>query len=208
VRHVGEELVLEFQLLFLTDLKGAQQPLAFDRIADRALQMFARDIAFDQVILHSLMYRLDGQPLVVLAGKHDYRDAWRVFEDTAKGFGAAAIGQVQVEQNHRGRFPGQRIEPLRQPADTIDLYRGFAFDQAQANQVCISWVVFDQQYVRGLGIHYCPILPLVAGLPCRTRILRSSSSPKKIRPDCRVFSRNNSRPFRSCAQYRCAVARW
>jgi hypothetical protein len=124
VRHVGEELVLEFQLLFLTDLKGAQQPLAFDRIADRALQMFARDIAFDQVILHSLMYRLDGQPLVVLAGKHDYRDAWRVFEDTAKGFGAAAIGQVQVEQNHRGRFPGQRIEPLRQPADTIDLLPG------------------------------------------------------------------------------------
>jgi hypothetical protein len=174
VRDVRQELVLEFQLLFLTHVQRPQQPLPFHGIAYGPLQMLAGDVAFNQVILHSLVDRLEGQSLIVLAGEHHHRHIGRVFQHAAEGFRAAAVGQVQVQQHHGGCFPGQRSETLGQTRDTIYIHPGFAFDQAKADQVGISRVVFDQQYLRGWLVHYSPTLLVLAGWQSRTRILQST----------------------------------
>ncbi len=102
VGNVRQELVLEFQLLLLSDVQGAQQPLAFHGVADGALQLLAGNVAFDQVVLHSLMHRLDGQRFIVLAGKHHHRHVGRVLHDAAKGFRSVAVGQVQIQQHDGG----------------------------------------------------------------------------------------------------------
>lgn len=106
VRHVGQELVLEFELLLLRDLERAQKPLPFHRVADGSLQVLAGNVAFEQIVLHSLMHCLHGQGFVVLAGKHNYGHVRSVIHHTTKGFGAAAVGQVQVQQHDGGRFFG------------------------------------------------------------------------------------------------------
>ena len=176
MRDVRQEAVLELQLLFLTDFEGAQKSLPFDGVADGALEVLARDIALDQVVLNALMDRLHRQDFIVLAGKHNDRNVGRVLHDPAKRIGAAAVGKVQIQQHDGRRFPVQEVEAGRQPGDAIHVDRSLAFDQAQAYQVGVAEVIFNQQYVRGrLAIHYSPyspILPGVAGLPNRTRILR------------------------------------
>jgi len=53
VRNVGQKLVLEFKLLLAADIQRAQQPLPFHRIADGTLQLFASDVALDQVVLNA-----------------------------------------------------------------------------------------------------------------------------------------------------------
>jgi hypothetical protein len=82
---------------FLTDFKRPYQRLPFHRIADGAFQMLAREIAFDQIVLYTVMHRLHRQYFVILAGKHNHRHVGRMFHDPAEGFRPAAIGQVQVQ---------------------------------------------------------------------------------------------------------------
>jgi hypothetical protein len=106
VRNVRQELVLEIDLLFLSDFECAHKGLPFHGIADGPLQMLAGDVAFDQIVLNSLMDRLHGQRFIILAGKHDDRYVGRVLHNSTKGFRAAAIGKVQIQQHDGGRFPG------------------------------------------------------------------------------------------------------
>ncbi len=206
VRHVREKAILEFQLLLLADFQRPQQRLPFDGVAHGALQILAGDVALDQVILHAVMDGLHGQHFVILAGEHDDRDIGRVFHEAAESFSAVAVGKVQVEQHQRRRFPGQRSKAIGQAVYAIHFDVRLAFHQAQADQVRVSRIVFNQQHVRGLVIHILVIhifvvhilvthilvihilviliLLVAAGLRIRTRIPQSTSPPQKNQSDC------------------------
>jgi hypothetical protein len=112
------------------------------------------------------MHRFHRQYFIILDGEHDDRHVGRVLHDSTKRFRAAAVGKVQIQQHDGGRFPAEGGEAIRQPVDAVDVHRSLAFDQPKAYQVGIAGVVFNQQYVRGLVIHYSPC---VAGLQSRTR---------------------------------------
>ncbi len=94
MRNVGQKLILEFQLLHAGDVESAQHPLPFHRVAEGALQLFAGDVAFDQVVLHALVDGFHRQSRIVLTRKDHHRHIGRLLPDPAKGFGAVAVGQV------------------------------------------------------------------------------------------------------------------
>src|SRR5258708_15998977 len=123
------------------------------------------------------MDSLDGQRLIVVAREEGEGGIGGVVDDGAKGLWAVAVGQVQVQQNQRGRFIGHRGEAIRQPVNTIHFDRGLAFDQAKTNQVCISRVVFNQQYTGSLVVHYSPCTGV--GLPNRAGTVQSLSLAEK-----------------------------
>ncbi len=64
-----------------------------------------------------------------------------------------AVGQVEVEQHHGRRSDDHRSQPGGKPGDAGDGDIGVGLHQAQANQVGVSRVVLDQQYVGGAVIH-------------------------------------------------------
>ncbi len=84
VRNVREELILEFQLLVAAHLQGAKQRLPFHGVAHGALQLAAGDIAFDQVVLHTLVHGLHGQRFVVLAGEDYHRHVRELSRSTLR----------------------------------------------------------------------------------------------------------------------------
>ena len=106
VRHVREELVLEFQLLLAAHLQRAQQRLPFHGVAHGPVQPAAGDGAFHQVVLYALMQGLHGQRFVVLSRQDDDGHIRRLFQHLAKGFRSLAVGKVQVQQDdRRGAVP-------------------------------------------------------------------------------------------------------
>ncbi len=94
MRNVRQKLILEFELLFARDFQRTQQPLPFHRIAERTLQLFAGDVALDQIVLNALVDGFDRQRLIVLTRKDHHWYIRSLLHDPAKGFCAVAVGQV------------------------------------------------------------------------------------------------------------------
>ena len=120
MRNVGEEFVLELQLLAPAHVKRGQQCLAFDGIAHGARQLLAVETAFDQIVLNALMDGVDRHILVLQSGQHDDGYAGRRFENLAIGVGAVTVGKVQIEQHHDGRLHDHRGQAGGQPGHTGD----------------------------------------------------------------------------------------
>jgi hypothetical protein len=97
VRDVGEELVLELQLLLARGFEGAQQALPFDSVMQGALQLLAGDLAFDEIVLHPQVHGFDGEILVLLPGEYDHRNSWGFLHNAPEGFRSMTVRQVQIE---------------------------------------------------------------------------------------------------------------
>jgi hypothetical protein len=96
----------------------------------------------------------DGQRLIVLTRKDHHRHVRSLLHDAAKGFGAVAVGKVRVEQYQRGCFRVQTRESVESRGTQFTWTLGLTFHQAQAYQVRVSGVVFNQQNARRFFFHY------------------------------------------------------
>ena len=168
MRNVGKEFILELKLLPPAHVERGQQSLAFNGIAHGARQLLAVEIALDQVILDSLMDRVDRQCLRRPARK-------------ARRWGRRARPRARC-----GKFPrrdcregSDRAAPWRaaprpwkpaggEPRGTGNGDIRMRFHQAQPHQVGVSRVVFDQQDM-GIGPLFI-VPPRVAGTRIRSKI--------------------------------------
>ncbi len=90
------------------DFERTEQRLPFHGVAHGAFQMVAGEVAFNQVVLHPLMNRLDRQRFIVLPRQDYDGHIWRLLQYGAKSRSAVAVGKIQVQQHDRGRLLGHR----------------------------------------------------------------------------------------------------
>ena len=112
VRNVGEESILKFELLFASNVQRADETLALDSVTKGALQLFAGDLAFYEVILNSEMDGFVGERVIILAGKNYNRHVGHFLHNSAKGLRPVTVGKIQIEKHERGRFYVEACERI------------------------------------------------------------------------------------------------
>ena len=136
--------------LQLLDLLG---PLAFDAVADRAVQEVTVHLALDEVGVRALAQGVDRHLLVGEAGDHDHRDVRGDGTDLDQGREAVAVGQVQVEQDRIERPFGQDGQGIGEPihrGHVVPL--GVHLGEHLADEPRVAGVVLDQQYPERLWV--------------------------------------------------------
>src|SRR5581483_8014725 len=86
-----------------------------------------------------------------------------------------------------------------------DIDRGVGFGKAQADQVYIARIIFNQQNTCLMVSHGSP---RQAVWRSEARILPGISRPKRNRAGCPAWSRRSSRPVHSCVRYPGLLAKW
>ena len=114
---------------------------ALERIADRSHDRVPIRGSFDQVVLGSHRHGIESGLLIAVAGEDDDGDAARVFENRVESLRAAAVGQVQIEQDDvDGRERSTASASERRSTDvTSERWRA----ENRADQMC-----FDRRCLR------------------------------------------------------------
>ena len=128
MRNMRQELIFELQLLAAAHIKRGDQSLAFHGVAQSARQLLAVKIAFDEVILHALVYRFERKFLVILPGQHDHRHAWRLAQYLAESICPVTVRKVQIQEHDRWLLLAQAGETSGKPVHAADVYIRPAFD--------------------------------------------------------------------------------
>ena len=124
--------------------------LALDRVAQRALQHGARDLALHEVVLGSVLDRPQAQGLVVVAGEHDHGHLRGLTGQAHDALGAVGVGQGQVEQHHVHVFASDPLQGRGQAAHRLDRKRRLParVRQLRAHQIDVVGVVVDDQQLQ------------------------------------------------------------
>src|SRR5207244_11182911 len=116
MRNMLQELIFELQLLAASHIKRGDQSLAFHGVAQSARQLLAVKTAFDEVILHALVYRFERKFLVILPGQHDHRHAWHLAQYFSESICPMAVRKVQIQEHdcwlllaHAGETSGKAV---------------------------------------------------------------------------------------------------
>ena len=148
----------------------ALDPLALDRMPDRAAQQAGIALAFDQIILGAIEDRLEGEPLVVQAAQHQHRQTGRGPAQLADRPHPGDVGQHQIEQDDveplRSHVPERRGE-RPDPGDAKCVERGRL--EPGRDQARIILVAIDQEH-------------LVAREASHRNSPRGRTSPRELRP--------------------------
>jgi hypothetical protein len=106
--------------VFVGLLQGLLRPAAFHRVPDGPADHMAPAVLLNQIILDAQAHRLSRQTFVGGARQDDDRRLRRRMRQPLRGLYAAAVSQVQVQENHVERPPRQQREGRLQPLDMLD----------------------------------------------------------------------------------------
>lgn len=122
--------------------------VAFDRVADRAGQQRAVDLALVQVVLRARRDGLHAAVLVVEAGQHDDGGGRHQPEHAPQPVEATRVGQVEIQQHAPRRVgAGALGHPLRlaEVPRTAERDRRVRLGQQLADEVGVAVVVLHEQ---------------------------------------------------------------
>ncbi len=126
----------------------ALDPLALDRVPDRAAQQAGIALALDQIVLGAVEDRLEREPLVVQAAQHQHRQTGRHPAQLADRPQPGNIRQHEVEQDDveppRGHAP-ERGRERSDPGDPESVERGRL--ERGRDVTRIIRVVIDQEHL-------------------------------------------------------------
>ena len=138
VGQTGERVVE--RLVGERDLRA----LALDGVAQRAGEQLAVDAALDQVVLGSLLQRLDGDAEVVAPGDDDDRQLRREQLQPLDRLEAVGVGEAQVDEDTAG--PGKALPGGLEPVDVLQLEEPVGgVVEHERDQPCIAGVVLDEE---------------------------------------------------------------
>ena len=125
---------------------GGLGACALDRMTQRADDQPPVDIALHQVVLGTLLDRLQGQSLVTVAGHHDDGSGRRLGASRPEGFEPLTVGKRQIEQHSVHGALGKLRDSLREPLNPNDVEAELAcLLQPQRRQPGVRLVVLDQE---------------------------------------------------------------
>ncbi len=131
------------ELLLAADQFGLKAG-TLDGVAECAREVLAVRFALDEVVLRAVLHRGNGQVGLGRRREHDNRNAWRCGEHATDGVEAAAVGQVQVEENGVEARRLQLSDRIRECAAPIDVDLRRRFGQGRPKDMRIQVVVFDE----------------------------------------------------------------
>ncbi len=117
---------------------------ALDRVADRACQALAVDLALDQIVLRAGGDGVDAATLVVEAGQDEHGEVHAVGLELVQRGQALRVGQVEVQQ-HAVDVVEVLPPGLRQRRRAHDLDVRAADGQQLLDEQRVAVVVLDEQ---------------------------------------------------------------